>query len=296
MERAGRAGAPGDDVLFVRGDRGAAARVGWVAAGQAWLLAGLLPMFAAWAAVARPIEEHASDAAYFHVYRGVVFSAARADGWVYPRWAEALNSGLGSPLFTFYPPLTYYVMDALHGVGVAHPLAWRLLAATALVLAGLGAFGLGLAVFRRADAGLVGAAVFVYAPHLLREWFDRGSPEGLAIALSPWVLWALLRLASRPSGLRLALAAGSWALVILAHSLAALLLLPVLGVFVAYLGLRGGARAAGVAAGGLLAGGRLAGFCVAPLVAEAGTVRVGRGAAAESARADRKSGVEGERV
>ena len=95
----------------------------------AWLLALLLPAALVSTALAYPIEEHASDAATVHVYRGVIFSAARAEGVAYPRWVQPINAGLGGPLFSFYSPLVYYLTDALHAVGIAHPLAWRLVVA-----------------------------------------------------------------------------------------------------------------------------------------------------------------------
>src|SRR5439155_9983961 len=179
-----------------------------------------------------------------HVYRAVVFSAARADGWIYPRWVQPINGGLGGPLFSFYSPLVYFLADGLHAVGLPHPLAWRVIVAFAFLAASTGMFALGLALFRRADLALAASALFTYAPYLLREHFERGSPEGLAIALAPWLLWALLRLALRPSAPGLALASACWALLMLAHNLAALLLLPVLGLLLLFEVLRAGPKAA----------------------------------------------------
>ncbi|MGB9870735.1 MAG: hypothetical protein ACPLYD_03640, partial [Anaerolineae bacterium] len=124
-----------------------------------WTLALLLPLFAALPAVVHPIEEHAVDAALFHVYRAVVFAAAQADGWLYPRWVPGINGGLGGPLFTFYSPLIYFLMTVFHAVGVPFALTWRLVVALSFVAASTGMFGLGLALFRRADVALAGAAL-----------------------------------------------------------------------------------------------------------------------------------------
>src|SRR5262245_26678506 len=170
-----------------------------------WLLALLIPAFAVQVALTNPIEEHAYDAAAFHVYRAVVFSDALRDGELYPRWVMPINGGLGGPLFSFYSPLSYYIMDALNHAGLPHSIAWRVLVALALIAGSAGMFALGLALFKRADVALVAAACFIYAPYLLRDFFERGAPQGAAIALYPWLLWALFRLSERVTGLRLAI-------------------------------------------------------------------------------------------
>ncbi|MCL4458865.1 MAG: hypothetical protein M1136_09960 [Chloroflexi bacterium] len=146
-----------------------------------WILAVLLPIFAVYPALVHPVEEHAYDAATCHIYRSVVFSAARADGWLYPRWVQPINAGLGGPLFSFYPPMVYFFMDALHDLGVPHPLAWRFIVALALLAASTGMFSLGLSLFKRADVALVCAASLTYSPYLLRDLFERGSPKGVVI-------------------------------------------------------------------------------------------------------------------
>jgi hypothetical protein len=200
-----------------------------------WLLALLIPAFAVQVALSTPIEEHGFDVAAFHIYRGVVFSQARADGWLYPRWADSINAGLGGPLFNFYSPLAYYFMDTIHAVGIPHTIAWRVLIAASLIAASAGMYLLGLLLFNRADIALVSAACFTYAPYLLRDLFERGSPQGVGIAFYPWVLWSLLRLVQRPSGLRFAIAALCWSALLLMHNLSALLLLPVVGILLVIL-------------------------------------------------------------
>jgi hypothetical protein len=239
-----------------------------------WALALLLPLFAALPAGVNPIEEHAVDAALFHVYRAVVFAAAQADGWLYPRWVPGINGGLGGPLFTFYSPLIYFLMTVFHTVGIPFALTWRLVVALTFGAASLGAFGLGLALFRRADVALAGAALYAYSPYLLRELFERGSPQGAAIALYPWVFWGLLALAERPSGLRLALASGAWAALILTHNAGALLALPVLALWWGFIGLRHGPRGALLTALALVGGLLLVTFFLLPFMAERWAVQL----------------------
>ena len=191
-----------------------------------WLLVILLPALAIYTALLYPIEEHGYDAATFHVYRGVVFSSARAEGALYPRWVQPINAGLGGPLFSFYSPLSYYALDALHALGISQPVAWRLLVALALLIASAGVFALTLSLFGDAAGALAASAVYIYSYPLLREFFERGSPQGFALALYPWALAALVYFIKRPSGLRLGLAALSWSLLILTHNLSAFFLIP----------------------------------------------------------------------
>lgn len=259
-------------------------RGGVGAIAYSWGIALLLAALPICAALAYPIAERAYDAAYFHVYRSVVFSAARADGWLYPRWVQSINAGLGGPLFSFYSPLLYLLIDLLGRLGVAPPLAWRLLVALAFLLLAAGTFGLALALFRRADVALVSAAAATYAPYLLQELFERGSPQGFAIALYPWLLWLLLRLAVRPSGLRLALAGLCWAAIILIHNVAALLLLPIIALFLAFLAWQAGRRSVLACLAALAIGLLLAACYVVPFVAERGYVQLENASRVDYAR------------
>ena len=240
-----------------------------------WVLVLLLAMLAVYPALAYPVAEHAEDTACFHVYRAVVFTAARADGALYPRWVQSINAGLGGPLFSFYSPLTFYLLDGLHAVGIPPAPGWGVLVGLSMLLGAAGMFALALSLFRRADVALASAACFTYAPHLIVDFYERGSPQALPIILSPWLLWALLRLARRPNGLRLAMAALAWALMVLAHAAAALWALPVAGLFLVYLRWRERAswRALGACLLALAAGSVISAFFVLPYAAERGFVQ-----------------------
>ena len=104
-----------------------------------WLLT-ILAAFAIVPALTRNIAALAYDAGTEHVYRGVVFSQAISDGVLYPRWVQFLHWGLGSPLFTFQPPLPYYGMDLLYRLDVPHPIGWRILIAGGLLAAFYGMY------------------------------------------------------------------------------------------------------------------------------------------------------------
>lgn len=247
-----------------------------------WLLAALVPIFAIVPALVNAIEEHAYDAAEFHIFRGIVWSAARADGSFYPRWVQSINGGLGGPLFEFYSPLSYFLMDLLSQVGISHTLGWRLLMALVLLAASTGMFGLALSLFKRADIALLCAAVFTYNAYLLRDLFERGSPQGWTVALLPWLLWLLLRSAEQFSPVRIALTGLCFASMMLLHNATALLLIPVVLIFVLFLLLAASPRQTAASMSsrgknaifvfgpilGLVAGLGLAAFYLIPFIAE----------------------------
>lgn len=235
---------------------------------SAWATALLIPAFALVPALFSPIESHAHDAATLHVYRAVLFSAARAEGWLFPVWSQALNAGLGGPLFSFYPPLLYFLMDAGRALGLSPPLAFRVVTALSLLAASTGAFALVRALGGRTTNALVAASVFVYTLPLLRDLFERGSPQGLALALSPWAVWGVVRAVQRPGGWRVGLAAALWALVILAHNLSALLLLPLLLLAGLWIVWERGWRRWWLPPAAIGAGILLASFSVLPFLAE----------------------------
>ncbi len=229
-----------------------------------WLLAILLPIFLVVQALTIPIEEYAYDTAEFHIYRAVVYSAARADGVLYPRWVQPINAGLGGPFFSLYPPLVYALIDILNIAGISHPLAWRILVALAFVAASVGMFGLGLALFKRADVAIAGAAFFAYNGFLLRDLFERGAPSGMALALFPAMLWSLLRFVEHPNGARLFWASLCLAAIILLHSQTSFLLMPLAGLMIVFIFLRDGFKHARFAFAPLVAGVLLAAFYMLP--------------------------------
>ena len=202
------------------GSTGSHPRWSWL-----WLIVLLLaPVL--YTALAQDIGAVAYDAALQHIDRGVVFSKIISEGVLYPRWAQVLHWGLGSPLFTFQPPLPYYGMDLFYRLGIPHPLGWRFLVATGYILAFVGAYLLVYEVTSRKWPAVVAAVAFVYAPYVLRNALERGSNEAYSMFLYPLVLWSLLWLAKRPTGGRFLVAVLAWAACIGSHVLGPLMLAP----------------------------------------------------------------------
>jgi hypothetical protein len=193
-------------------------RLRWI-----WLLL-LLPAVAVWPALTRPIATLAYDAGTAHLYRSIAYSQAVSDGVLFPRWEQFLHWGLGSPLFTFHPPLVYAMLDLLFRVGIAHPIGWRVLIAGGLVVAFLGTYLLVCALTGRRWPAVLAATMYLYAPYVLRNALERGSIESFSMFLYPWVLWALLWAARKPGVGRLSVATLLWTTCICTHVLGPLML------------------------------------------------------------------------
>jgi hypothetical protein len=195
-----------------------------------WLLA-ILSAVAVYPALTQNIAAHAYDAASAHIYRSVVYSQVVSDGVLFPRWAQFLHVGLGSPLFTFHPPLAYALLDLLSRIGIPHPIGWRLLIVGGLLAAFAGTYLLVFEMTGRRWPAVLAATVYLYAPYVLRNALERGSVEIFSMFLYPWVFWALLRLGRKPGVGRFVLATLLWVACIGFHVLGPLMLAPFAGLF-----------------------------------------------------------------
>jgi hypothetical protein len=237
-----------------------------------WLIA-ILVAAAMVPALTRNTAALAYDAAMEHVPRGVVFSQAVSDGVLYPRWTQFLHWGLGSPLFTFQPPLPYYGLDLLYRLGLPHPIGWRLLMAAGLLAAFFGTYLLVRAVTGQKWPAIVAGVAYLYAPYVIRNSLERGSNEAYGMFLYPWVLWGLIWVARRPTMGRFLLAALLWAACIASHVLAPLMLLPFALLLAAYLAWR---HSTWTPLGVLLAGGLLTAAVWMPMAPEQSYVHIER--------------------
>jgi len=136
-----------------------------------------------------------------HLYRIIALDDAwTRDGHLYPRYASNLVYGYGAPLFNYFPPVAYVPGALLHRLGLSYTQAFQVTMMGALLIAAIGMYALVSSTWPgeeryRAYAGLGGAALYVYSPYLLFDAVGRGSlTEVVALAVLPWVLWAMLRM------------------------------------------------------------------------------------------------------
>lgn len=169
-----------------------------------------------------------SDGLY-HLLRSAELASQLQAGIAYPRWAPDFYLGYGYPIFLFTPLLPYYLVVAVHALGLPLLSAMNVVEAAALVASGLFAY----AWLRRhvgPAAAMVGAVLYALAPYHLVNLYYRGDlSEFLAATWFPAILWSLDALLASPSARRLLLLALPVAALWLTHFISALLFLPVAG-------------------------------------------------------------------
>ncbi len=200
-----------------------------------------------------------------HLFRIVELDRALRAGVLYPRWASELAMGYGYPVLNFYAPLSYYAVEALHRLGLGFLAAYKTSLGASLLLAGLAAYLLARDVLRDRLAAALAAVAYVVAPYPLADAYLRGAlGESWTFVFIPLSLWAFGRLVcphrslapcpqgagpgrssaaetgTRPyatarRGAYLALSALALAALILSHNAIALMTLPLLVAYIAFL-------------------------------------------------------------
>ncbi len=184
----------------------------------------LICLVAIWPFISRGALPQQTDAE-LHIFRLAELSRLVRGGVWYPRWAPDFYYGYGYPIFNYYAPLTYYVGLLPMLLGATAVQGVKFVFVLGLLLAGLGMYGFVRDNWGR-NAGLLAAAVYVYAPYL--QYVDphaRGDlAESFSFGLFPLALWALDRLRRQPTAANWLAAALLTAAIILAHNLMAMVL------------------------------------------------------------------------
>jgi hypothetical protein len=207
----------------------------------AWLAVPLLALPLLWAFLTRGLPQSADGA--LHLLRLVVLDSHIAAGVLYPRWAPELFLGFGYPVFSFYGPVSYYLAEGLHLLGLGHGFALVGAFVVFILLAGLGMYliarDVAQATLRRGVtvAALVAATAYMATPYLLTNAYLRGAlGEVGAQALLPWIFWSFRRLVCDPRPARFVLpAALSLGGLAATHNITLLFAPPVLLVYLAVL-------------------------------------------------------------
>ncbi|HXV41843.1 MAG TPA: hypothetical protein VEC96_02165, partial [Anaerolineae bacterium] len=109
-----------------------------------------------------------------HLYRMVALDFVIRQGVFFSRWLPDLAYGYGLPLFVFYAPLSYYVAEGLHLLGLSAVSAFNASAALALLISATGMYLFVKDLFGT-RAGVLAGVAYVYAPYHLFNTFGRGS-------------------------------------------------------------------------------------------------------------------------
>ena len=212
-----------------------------------------------------------------YLTRAVEFYQGLRAGQIFPRWAPDLNFGYGEPIFSFVPPLIYYPIALFRALGASFVAAQDLACFLLLCAGSLGIYLLGTELFGR-RGGLVAAAAYLFAPYMLETLYVRQAlADFTAFASIPFAFWGLYRYAR--SGRYRFLLAGALAvaLLLLSSNTIALIAVPALLVWVAWLGWRERSRRVllrGLACVAL--GLTLSAFFWLPALAERGLVQTAR--------------------
>jgi uncharacterized membrane protein len=189
------------------------------------LVALLLATLAAWPLLTRSSLPTFTDAKCTPT--APTRSLRRGAAGVHLRWAPDLFYAFGYPVFNYYAPLSLPLgaaYGAIFGGAFAPAVAGVKFVLVASAYLGAG----GMYLFVRGTvgrlAGVVSAAAFCFAPYIIYiDPHGRGdSPETLAIALAPGVLWAFARLRRTASPGDIVIAAVGLAALVTSHNLMAL--------------------------------------------------------------------------
>ncbi len=164
--------------------------------------------------------------ALFHLHRLAALERMVAQGHLYPRWLPELGFGYGFPLFNYYAPLSYLL--ALPWAALNVKAALLLDMAAAALFLGLALYLWGRDLFG-VEAGVIAALLGLYAPYTLYDLYQRGALAELwGLGFLVLTFWAVQRAAQREDGPSLTLLAGSYAALLLAHNITALVGTPLL--------------------------------------------------------------------
>lgn len=211
-----------------------------------------------------------------HYYRLIAVDASVRRGLLFTRWMPDLIYGYGYPLFHYYAPLSTYVAELPHLLGLSAELSIRVALLFSVSLLAVGAYLWIRELTSSAAAGCVAAAASIYAPFVLATFLSRGSvSDGLALAILPFAFWSLERLAREPHSRRMAVSGAVTALLLLSHNVTGFVGLVLLILYSASLLLRHAERwSAAYFAGALFLGAAISAFFWLPALSDLGWTRL----------------------
>jgi 4-amino-4-deoxy-L-arabinose transferase-like glycosyltransferase len=266
------------------GQLAAVLRAGWE---KEWKWLAILFLFILLAGLPTlQLKQMSGHDALEYLPRAVEFYTGLEEGRILPGWAPDLSMGYGQPFFLFNPPVIYYLAALFHALGTSLVVALDLACLALLLLAGLGMYLFARELYGRPGGAVAGAA-YVLAPFMLVNLYVRYAlADYAAMAWIPWACWGLLRwsfvgrtgpVEHRYGNARyLFVAAAAVALLMLSSNPVALLVVPVLGLYVLFLA--GRSRRWATLARGLTAlvlGLALSAFFWLPTLLERNWVQVG---------------------
>jgi hypothetical protein len=169
------------------------------------------------------------------VYFLFEFDRGIQDGILYPRWQPDFAFGYGYPFFNIYGPLSSYVGEAFHLLGLSFTGAVKVVLGLSIICSGLAMYGFVKQVLGR-QAGLVAATAYMVIPYRLVDLYVRTAlAESAAYVFVPLVLWGVWATLHRPRLANVLGLAFAYAALLVTHPLTALLLSLILVFYIATL-------------------------------------------------------------
>jgi hypothetical protein len=171
------------------------------------------------------------------VYFLFEFDRGIQEGILYPRWQPDFAFGYGYPFFNIYGPLSTYVGEAFHLLGLDFAGAVKVVFALSIVCSGLAMYGFVKQVLGR-RAALVAAVAYMVIPYRLVDLYVRAAlAESVAYIFVPLVLWGTWATLQHPRRTNILGLACAYAALMFTSPLVSLLLTLILVFYVAFLAL-----------------------------------------------------------
>ena len=156
---------------------------------------------------------------FHHILRLIALDQQVNLGNVFPLRFPDYSHGYGLATLSYYPPLTYFLMETAHLLGANYLLAYQIGITIIVLGAALGSYYMGLRLFNRTAAVAVSIA-YLYNPYFLMEVWTRSAVTVLlSLAVVPFLFAAIHRVTQEVGWRGFAETSLAVALIILAHPL-----------------------------------------------------------------------------
>lgn len=219
---------------FIAGRRGLAWPWPWADRRLALALLLTIPALLPLTAPGYFFEAHDGRHSVFWLFQ---FDAAFRDGALWPIWVPDHVLGFGYPLWLVYTPLAFFVAEAFHLLGLGLTNAVKAAWALWFLVGAVGVYRLARRWWGPGPA-LVASLAYTYAPYHLVDIYVRAAhAEFAALALAPWALLGMVKAWDEPRPRTAALAALALGALLLTHSAAPAVFLPLIVGLAAWKGL-----------------------------------------------------------
>ncbi len=157
------------------------------------------------------------------------------DGIFYPRWFPDMTYGYGYPLFNIYAPGAYYIGEFLHLIGFDFVASVKIVFGLASVFSGVSMFAFVKRLTQSSPAAFLAGLAYVYMPYHIVDVYVRANlAETVALVFLPLAFWGLYETVLHPNRTAIVAAAMAYGATLFTHNGIALLITPVLGIWVLY--------------------------------------------------------------